>query len=159
MTVELKSYPTTTDSELRVSVDSEVRKDIIEGEILSGSKSEAPEILMSELSPTLAESLRGAKILCVNEDREERGGVIFTDEHKLYQFVYFENMHHGTTIARCLFQPDIDSFGSITYEHLKTGYQFYASFHTHPMFSENPSGTDFLNLFAGFRVNILHLCL
>jgi len=150
-----KEYQTDSLDEFVTNASSELHAEITAAELhYSGSLDTSP-VLKAELHPTLSSSMDRAKDQCVNVDMEERGGVIFEKEGN-FEFVYFDNVHHGASIAKCLYQPDIDKFGEVMHTYLLGNWKFYGSFHTHPLFSEQFSSVDFQNLFQGFRVNYIY---
>lgn len=107
--------------------------------------------------PGLSVSLMQAMVLasesCTNKIDEEGGLILKRNEDCC--FVKVENKYAGTDIAGGLYETEMQSLSKNVFPLLKEGWQMFASFHTHPMFSASPSSIDMTKLFLGFKYNVI----
>ena len=106
------------------------------------------------LSVSLMQSMLIASESCTNKIDEE-GGLILKREED-YRFVRVENRYAGTDTACGLYETEMRSLSSGVFSRLSEGWQMFASFHTHPMYSAHPSSIDMSKLFLGFKYNIIY---
>lgn len=87
----------------------------------------------------------------------ECGGVILkSKEADEYKFIPLLNKHKDTAKSAGLYEVDRTDFGKQVIPLLTSGYNNYASFHTHPIGCDtNPSSIDFTKLFKGFPTNFI----
>jgi hypothetical protein len=112
------------------------------------------ELGHSILNPQLA----GALIDAINETNhafEERGGVLL-EKYGDYRFQLLSNLHADTSRAYGLYEADRNEFGQLVIPEMQSGWTLFASFHTHPKFSANPSSLDLEKLFQGFKCNVIY---
>jgi len=86
---------------------------------------------------------------------EEEGGIILEKDGE-YVFVHVKNKHADTPRAPTLYETDLTELKEHVLGKVAEGWKFYASFHTHPSFSPNPSNLDLSELFTGFKYNIIY---
>lgn len=104
---------------------------------------------------TLSHALLEAVKEC-NHTLEEEGGIILNKEND-YLFVKIKSIFSGTPTAIGLYETDKSELGKKVLMRMSSeGWQMYASFHTHPSFSAEPSNTDMTYLFRGFKHNYIY---
>lgn len=116
--------------------------------------------LFKNINTELARAVVSAALECGNSE-EEQGGVVVTSftpqtGEKEFRFIKVLNDKAGTPIATGLYVANPDDFGSKVFPLLTRGWYLYASFHTHPTFSANPSSLDREKLFKGFKYNFIY---
>jgi proteasome lid subunit RPN8/RPN11 len=109
---------------------------------------------MNYMSKALASELIKASEICKHRVEEE-GGLILNRGDE-FVFVPVQNIYKGTPTAAGLYETEQSDFTGKVFPLLKEGWKFYASFHTHPSFSPNPSGLDLNVLFQGFKHNYIY---
>jgi hypothetical protein len=91
------------------------------------------------------------------KDLEEHGGVILHNkETDKYLFQYLFNSNSGKSIACGLFTADRYQYTELIIPKFKDNWRQYASFHTHPQFTPQPSSIDLNQLFTGFFHNYIY---
>lgn len=109
--------------------------------------------LLQNINLKLAHEIGKASSVC-GQSAEEEGGIILEKDGE-YQFVKVKNKNSGESIAEGLYETDIEDLQKNVFPMVKTGWKFYASFHTHPSFSATPSRLDLEKLFNGFKYNVI----
>lgn len=109
---------------------------------------------MNYMSKALASELLKAAEICKHRVEEE-GGLILNRGDE-FVFVPVQNIYKGTPTAAGLYETEQSDFTGKVFPLLKEGWKFYASFHTHPSFSPNPSELDLNVLFQGFKHNYIY---
>lgn len=99
-------------------------------------------------------SMKAAKECSSFEDYEE-GGIIF-EKNGEFKFEKIDNIHHGTSRGISLYEVYTPYFGKLISEQVQDGWKLFASFHTHPSFSAQPSKIDLDYLFKGYKYNVIY---
>jgi len=92
---------------------------------------------------------------CSSVENYEQGGIIF-EKNGEFKFHRIENIHNGTTRGISLYEVYIPYFGKLVSAQVLDGWKLFASFHTHPSFSAQPSRTDLDYLFKGYKYNVIY---
>ncbi len=92
----------------------------------------------------------------VLEQLEEHGGWILKKGND-YKFFFLKNDNTGTVRAQMLFSANKKSVGDGPLKAIvKEGWSNFATFHTHPQFSINPSSIDWNLLFQNSKYNFIY---
>lgn len=113
------------------------------------------------MNNSLKDTLKRAVLECWDfldlKDLEEHGGVILHNKDTdKYLFKYLFNSNGGKPIANALYTADRYQYTEIIIPLFKNNWRQFASFHTHPQFTPQPSSIDLHQLFAGFSHNYIY---
>jgi proteasome lid subunit RPN8/RPN11 len=92
---------------------------------------------------------------CSSDQQYEEGGIIF-EKDGVFKFQKIENIHDGTPRGISLYEVHTPSYGKLVSEQVMDGWKLFASFHTHPSFSAQPSMIDLDFLFKGYKYNVIY---
>ena len=90
-----------------------------------------------------------------NHPSHEEGGIIM-ERSAEYLFLKITNKHRDTDTAISLYEADKVEMGRKVFEKIREGWKIHSSFHTHPLFSAEPSILDHNTLFQGFKLNVIY---
>jgi hypothetical protein len=115
-----------------------------------------------EVKTSLAYQLMVARKECGYAGEEEGGFLLESlhnekDDSPMYLFVKVANKNKGLALAVALYSANEVEFGEKVLGYTTTGnWRIFASFHTHPGTSVQPSRTDLTQLFTSFGVNYIY---